>query len=364
MKAALLTGNPEYNWTEIKEIPKPRIRDDQILIKPIAYAANPTDWKHNSAEFAGNVCGSDASGIVEEVGSKVTGIEVGDIVSVTMHGGFFKDNSAFAEYVAAVPGFTIKYDKNIVKDAKLDVGEYEGGKITNFEQAASVTLGLTTVVLSFVGLMNIKKDIAANKGKSILIWGGATATGILAIQMAKMAFGLNVITTASKRNHDYLMGLGADVVFDYNDPNVIENIKAEAGDSIAYALDTVSSTDTFQQTYDATANSKHVELDNLLSLDKSRIKTDSTRSVSFHATSMYGATGDAYSLWGMDFPTNPDSTKKYLDYWFNELPKYISKIKTANLKVIKPGLTSVNEALQLLYDNKVSGQKIVFRSQS
>ena len=363
MKAAVLTGNPENNWTEIKDLPKPTIRDDQILIKPIAYAANPTDWKHNSPEFAGNVSGSDASGYVEEVGSKVSGIQVGDIVSVTMHGGFNKDNSAFAEYVAAVPGFTIKYDKNIVKDAELKVGDYEGSKITNFEQAASVTLGLSTVVLSFAGLMNINKDVLANKGKSILIWGGATATGVLAIQIAKLAFGLKVITTASKKNHEYLKSLGADAVFDYNDSNVVEAIKSEAGDSIAYALDTVANTDTFQKTYDATANSKHVELDNLLMLDKSQIKTDSSRSVSFHATSMYGATGDAYSIWGMDFPTNPVSTKKYLDYWFNELPQYIPKINSANLKVIKPGLESVNEALQLLYDNKVSGQKIVFRSQ-
>ena len=362
MKAAVLTGNPENNWTEIKGLPKPTIRDDQILIKPIAYAANPTDWKHNSPEFAGNVSGSDASGYVEEVGSKVSGIQVGDIVSVTMHGGFNKDNSAFAEYVAAVPGFTIKYDKNIVKDAELKVGDYEGSKITNFEQAASVTLGLSTVVLSFAGLMNINKDVLANKGKSILIWGGATATGVLAIQIAKLAFGLKVITTASKKNHEYLKSLGADAVFDYNDSNVVEAIKSEAGDSIAYALDTVANTDTFQKTYDATANSKHVELDNLLMLDKSQIKTDSSRSVSYHKTLMYGATGDAFSIWGMDFPTNHVSTKRYLDYWLNELPKYIPQIKSANLKVIKPGLESVNEALQLLHDNKVSGQKIVFRA--
>ncbi|EDK39569.2 hypothetical protein PGUG_03667 [Meyerozyma guilliermondii ATCC 6260] len=362
MKAAVLTGNPENNWTEIKDLPKPTIRDDQILIKPIAYAANPTDWKHNSPEFAGNVSGSDASGYVEEVGSKVSGIQVGDIVSVTMHGGFNKDNSAFAEYVAAVPGFTIKYDKNIVKDAELKVGDYEGSKITNFEQAASVTLGLSTVVLSFAGLMNINKDVSANKGKSILIWGGATATGVLAIQIAKLAFGLKVITTASKKNHEYLKSLGADAVFDYNDSNVVEAIKSEAGDSIAYALDTVANTDTFQKTYDATANSKHVELDNLLMLDKSQIKTDSSRSVSYHKTLMYGATGDAFSIWGMDFPTNHVSTKRYLDYWLNELPKYIPQIKSANLKVIKPGLESVNEALQLLHDNKVSGQKIVFRA--
>lgn len=362
MKAAILTGNPKNNWTEIKDIPKPTISDDQILLKAIAYASNPTDWKHNVPDFAGNVAGADASGIVEEVGSKVSGIEVGDIVSVTLHGGFTKENGAYAEYVAAVPGFTIKYDKNTVKDAKLDVGDYESGKITNFEQAASVTLGLSTVVLSFAGLMNISKDVLANKGKSILIWGGATATGVLAIQIAKLAFGLKVITTASKKNHEYLKSLGADAVFDYNDSNVIEAIKTEAGDSIAYALDTVATTDTFQKVYDATANSKHVDIDNLLMLDGSKIKTDPSRSVSYHKTIMYGATGDAFTMWGMEFPTNHVATKRYLDFWFNELPKYVPQLKSANLKVIKPGLESVNDALLLLHDNKVSGQKIVFRA--
>jgi NADPH:quinone reductase-like Zn-dependent oxidoreductase len=362
MKAAVLTGNPQNNWTQIKDIPKPTIRDDQILIKAIAYAANPTDWKHNAPDFAGNVSGSDVSGIVEEVGSQVSGIEVGDVVSATMHGGFNKNNSAFADHVAAVPGFTIKYDKSTIKDTPLAVGDHESAKITNFELAASVTLGLSTVVLSFAGLMNINRDVLANKGKSILIWGGATATGVLAIQLAKLAFGLNVITTASKKNHQFLKSIGADAVFDYNDSNVVEAIKTEAGDSIAYALDTVANTDTFQKTYDATANSKHVELDNLLLIDKSKIKTDASRSVSFHKTIMYGATGDAYTIWGIHFPTNHEATKKYLDFWLNELPKYVPQIKTSNLKVLNPGLESVNEALLLLHDNKVSGQKIVFRA--
>lgn len=362
MKAALLTGNPQNNWTKVSEISKPEITDNQILVKTVAFAANPTDWKHCSPEFEGNVSGSDASGIVEKVGANVKGIEVGDVVSITLHGGFSKENSAFAEYVAADPGFTIKYDKSSISSAPLSTGDHASDKVHNFELAAAITLGLSTVVLSFRGLLDINPEPTANKGKSILIWGGATATGVLAIQIAKLAFGLNVITTASKKNHEQLKQYGADAVFDYNDANVIEDIKAAAGDSIAYGLDTVANKETLQLVYDATANSKHVEIDNLFLLSESEIKTDPSRLVNFHTTLMYGATGDAYSIWGKDFPTDHVATKKYLEYWHNELPKYVPRIKTANLKVLKPSFESVNESLQLLYDNKVSGQKVVFRA--
>ena len=58
-----------------------------------------------------------------------------------------------------------------------------------------VTVGLVTVGISFAHSLNIAKN--KEKGDSILIWGGATATGILAIQVAKLVYNLNVIVTAS-----------------------------------------------------------------------------------------------------------------------------------------------------------------------
>jgi NADPH:quinone reductase-like Zn-dependent oxidoreductase len=50
------------------------------------------------------------------------------------------------------------------------------------------------VVLSFTSNLNIKTE---DSGKFILIWSGATATGIIAIQIAKLGFGLKVINAAS-----------------------------------------------------------------------------------------------------------------------------------------------------------------------
>lgn len=42
------------------------------------------------------------------------------------------------------------------------------------------------------------------------------------------------------------------------------------------------------------------------------------------------------------------------------MPTIINKIKHANLKILDKGLESVNEALQLSKDSKVSAEKIVF----
>ena len=75
MKAAVVPESVvETKLAEVKEIPKPTIGDDQILIKAEAAAVNPTDWKHIVFQMSkpGDVIGSDVSGTVEEVGSKVT----------------------------------------------------------------------------------------------------------------------------------------------------------------------------------------------------------------------------------------------------------------------------------------------------
>ncbi|KUL82427.1 hypothetical protein ZTR_11200 [Talaromyces verruculosus] len=57
---------------------------------------------------------------------------------------------------------------------------------------------------------------AAKKGQSVLVWGGSSAVGSNAIQLATAA-GYDVITTCSKKNFDYVKSLGAVNVFDYTD---------------------------------------------------------------------------------------------------------------------------------------------------
>ena len=59
-------------------------------------------------------------------------------------------------------------------------------------------------------------DSAPPKGTEktwVFIYGGSTGVGQFGIQLAKLS-GYKVVTVASPRNHEFLKGLGADVVFD------------------------------------------------------------------------------------------------------------------------------------------------------
>lgn len=59
------------------------------------------------------------------------------------------------------------------------------------------------------------------------------------MQLAKLS-GLQVLATASPRNHELLKSLGADAVFDYKDPAVSAKINEFTGNKLAHAVDCVS----------------------------------------------------------------------------------------------------------------------------
>jgi NADPH:quinone reductase-like Zn-dependent oxidoreductase len=83
-------------------------------------------------------------------------------------------------------------------------------------------------------------SVPAATKHTILIWGGSTAVGHHAIQLAHLS-GLRVFITASSSAHASLKELGADKTFDYKDLDVVEKIKAAGGSGgITLALDTVS----------------------------------------------------------------------------------------------------------------------------
>jgi NADPH:quinone reductase-like Zn-dependent oxidoreductase len=348
-------------WTTSSQIAIPEPPAGKLIVKTVAFAANPTDWKHIAFQQGqpGDIAGSDAAGFVHAVGEGVTGFSVGDVVSTFSHGNFSKERGSFAEYIIADVETTIKYDGSFQEKTALPQGEYRSGTIDTWEGAASVTLGLTTVILSLAGNLNVKSEDA---GKYILIWGGATATGILAIQIAKLGLGLKVITTASKKNHEFLKSLGADLVFDYNDANVTQQIRDAANGDIRYALDTVSSDQTWQSVYDATKGSI-VTLDSLLFKSLADLKLDDRDSSSVTVASptlAYLANGEETDLFGSHFIPDQVTLKRYNKFWQEKLPTVIPQLKHAKLKVLAPGLKSTNDAFDLLKEDKVSGEKVVF----
>lgn len=362
MKAAVFTGSEELgNLTKVVDIARPQISAGQILVKSVAFAANPVDWKIHVRGLGGGenyITGSDVSGVVEEVGSEVSGFEKGDFISSMLRGSSVKDRGAFSEYVVTYPETSIKYNKESFDQEPLPAGKTPSNNINSFESAASVTLGLGTAITALHHVLQIRPD--KDQGKSILIWGGATATGIIAIQIAKRVYGMKVITTASSKHHAFLKSLGADLAFDYHDKKIINNLSQI---DIPFAFDTVCTKQTWQSVYDSTAKSLEPVITNILFLKDSDLQLDNSRTVRIISSSVYLLMNgiEQGNVPHIGYTASPEMVKDFKEFWNNILPGFLPHLKHADLKVLGPGLESVNEALDLLRENKVSGEKLVFR---
>ncbi|KAK5746485.1 hypothetical protein LTR17_000865 [Elasticomyces elasticus] len=199
----------------VVEKAEPELRPGWVKVKVRAVALNPTDWKHiDFFARGGETVGCDFSGIVTEIGSAVTSnIEVGDAIYGLVHGTKVgcEDTGAFAEYVVVKDGLFAKMPPN-----------------QTFEDAATWGAATVTNILGLwqkLGLPTPSQP--AKENFPILVYGGSSAMGMIAIQLAKLA-GLYVVTTASPRNFELLKTeYGADAVFDYNDPSCAASIRQE-----------------------------------------------------------------------------------------------------------------------------------------
>lgn len=360
IKAAVANENSDGPYsTRIVEVAKPKMTNTSVLIKTVAIAVNQIDYLLLAGRVPkdGNIVGCELSGIVEEVGSKVSRVQTGDYVSAFVAGEWYKVEGAFSEYVAVGETAAIKHDQASFRSSALKPGSYEAGPVDSFESAASQNFSLATAAVSLCHELGLEAN-RDYSGESILIWGGATTVGSIAIQLAKKIYGLRVITTASPRNKEFLISLGADVVFDYHDKDVIEKVK-KYDKNIKYGLDSVGSVPTFQGVYDATG--QNAIIDNVYLVSSSNLKLDSDRDVEFRKVFVHLAICDSKFQNGDVIKTTPELLNHFKTFWYNVLPKHFGQLKTTNLRVLEPGLQSVNTAMKLFANGEIRAEKIVFR---
>src|SRR4051794_8880285 len=186
----------EYGAPEVlryEDAPRPKPKENELLVRVIACGVNPADPLVISGRFAREfgthlplIPGYDVAGVVDETGAKVTKFKKGDAVyGYALFGGGWADYAVLAENEAALKA-----------------------KSATFIEAAAVPMGALT---AWQGLIDTAKLSA---GQTVLIHGGSGGVGNFAIQIAK-AKGARVIATASTANQDLLKQLGADVAIDY-----------------------------------------------------------------------------------------------------------------------------------------------------
>ena len=148
----------------------------------------------------------------------------GERVAGCVHGGLDAElgvRGAFSEYVVQDASLVFRYPSTISP-----------------ESAATIPLAGITAALALFYEMGLSLP-PATSASSLLVWGGSTSVGQYAIQLGKAA-GCYVIATASPARHAYLKELGADVCFDYRDPDVVSQIKKAAKDNLTHAIDCIS----------------------------------------------------------------------------------------------------------------------------
>ena len=207
MKAALIrqTGSPSV--IEFGDFPTPDPRPTEVLVKVGAVSVNPIDTYIRSglvsmiSQFP-YIIGSDLAGTVEKVGSEVKRFKAGDRVWGSNQG-LFGRRGTFAEYASV--------DERWLYPTPA--------KETDPEAAAGALVGLTAHMGLFL-------HASLGPGEVVFVNGGSGGVGSAVVQLAKAAGAFVVTTGGSEESLKICKKLGADLVLNYNEHNLDDQIRA------------------------------------------------------------------------------------------------------------------------------------------
>ncbi|XP_003223090.2 quinone oxidoreductase isoform X1 [Anolis carolinensis] len=197
-------GGPEVLKVQT-DVPIPVPNDHQVLIRVNACGVNPVDIYIRSGTYTRQPTlpytpGEDVSGVVYEVGKKVTSFKRGDRVFTLK-----TDSGGYAEYAVAAA------DSVFPLSDKLD-----------FKQGAAVGIPY------FTAYHALFQKGSANAGETVLVHGASGGVGVATCQLAK-AYGLKILGTAgTEAGMNLVLRNGAYAVFNHNDENYIAQIKRSA----------------------------------------------------------------------------------------------------------------------------------------
>jgi NADPH:quinone reductase-like Zn-dependent oxidoreductase len=326
----------------VENHPRPTISPDEVLVQVRAAGHNPTDWKHVRFIAApGTVCGCDYAGEVVEVGANVSELKLGDRLAGAVHGGDSPHYGSFAEFTPVNPKLAFRMP---------DAMTYEEAGVFG------VSAGTAAIALfQHLGLQSPDQPYSAANAPKLLVWGASAASGLFAIQLARLA-GIRTVATASPHSHELLKSLGAEAVFDYRDPEAGEKIRAWAGGELVYGLDCISEESTVPLASNAMTGGTLVLL-----LGAAAGHEDNNPAVTMKPMLLYTSMGKAFTKFGQTFPFSAEDYK--WGCWWQELCTRLvaaGRIHAPKLRLIG-GLESFQTGFDLLEQNQVKAEKVVMK---
>ena len=194
MKAVLINEFGAPDVMKIGEIDKPQPKSGEVMIKVVATSINRPDLVQRVGNYpapAGDseILGLEVAGTIEEIGSNVDNLKIGDRVMTLVGGG------GYAEYAVAYANHLIPIPDSM-----------------SFEEAACVNESYITAFLNVFMLGELQD------GQTAILHGGGGGVNTAAIQLAKaLTPNAKLIVTANPTKMERVKALGVDLVIDYTE---------------------------------------------------------------------------------------------------------------------------------------------------
>jgi NADPH2:quinone reductase len=204
MKAAVVGEN----GAEIRDLPKPTLGPNEVLIRVRASSLNRADvgvaagHHHGRVGGIGARIGLECAGEIEAVGADVKDFKAGDRVMGSAPGGY-------AEYAVADQGRVSRIPANNM----------------TYEQAACLPVALQTLHNAIATAGRFKR------GETLLIQGASSGVGLMGLQIGKV-LGASIVmgTSTNAGRRARLREFGCDLAIDSSDPKWPAEVKKATGD--------------------------------------------------------------------------------------------------------------------------------------
>lgn len=189
--------------THLAERPVPEPGPGQVRVRLHAASLNPVDWKlaDGTAPWlsAGQTLGVDGAGVIDALGSGVTDWALGE--RVVWHGNL-SEPGVFADYALAHSHVLARIPASV-----------------EFNSAAALPCAALTAYQALV------RKAGLQAGQTLLVQGSSGAVGGFAVQLGKI-IGAKVIGLARQAQAHRVRELGADDVFERDDPALLDKVRA------------------------------------------------------------------------------------------------------------------------------------------
>ncbi|TVY41053.1 Trans-enoyl reductase [Lachnellula occidentalis] len=356
--------------------PLPFLEDDQILVRVRCVAINPVDAKVlDMGPIIGATLGCEFSGDVAKLGPAVKNkrLKVGTAVFGCVYGNHpgQLDNGAFAEFlvVAGDLVYLLPIHMSYQEGATLGVSLPTVGMAIYYPWKFPLPHADTMRQQLLASTNTPRNDPShaqshssplprRNDAQHVLVYGGSTAMGAMALQLLRMS-GLVPVCTCSPQNFAMVKALGAAEAFDYHKPSCGDDICKYTAGTLAYAYDCITDVASMRICYKALGSGGG----KYMGLDPFPLRAHTRRDVKPDWTITFTMFNKPLNL-GRPFyrPARPKD-RAFAEGWYENTQPLVDipgLIKPHPVDLGSGGLQGVVRGLARMRKGDVSGVKLIY----